>query len=165
MRLGRASQAWVATLLGGCVLLAVGCKREKDADERGAMERSAEGGTSDSSAAAAEVEQFPDWAADARWYYIDVPRFHNGDGSNDPAGTRPWSTDWPVQVQADGTPPLDQTALQALRERRYGGDVEGVRQRLPYLRELGVNAILLDGALRTSSTSPVPIPTKTIRST
>lgn len=154
MRVGRANRVRAATLTGACILLAVACKRETGEAERTAIEGSGLGDAADSSAARnAEVELFPDWAADARWYYINVPRFHNGDRSNDPAGTRPWSTDWPVQVQADGSPPLDQAGRQALRERRYGGDVEGVRQRLPYLRELGVNALLLEGALPQSSTT------------
>ncbi|MCH7631649.1 MAG: hypothetical protein IIB59_00425 [Planctomycetes bacterium] len=153
MRLGRANRMWVATLLGGCILPAVGCKRETGEAERAAIEGTGVGDSAVSPAAStAEVELFPEWAVDARWYYIDVPRFHNGDRSSDPARTLPWSTDWPVGVQADGSLPLDQAGLQALRERRYGGDVEGVRQRLPYLRELGVNALLLDRALPRSST-------------
>ena len=153
MRLGRANRMWVATLLGGCILPVVGCKRETGEAERAAIEGTGVGDSAVSPAAStAEVELFPEWAVDARWYYIDVPRFHNGDRSNDPARTLPWSTDWPVGAQADGSLPLDQAGLQALRERRYGGDVEGVRQRLPYLRELGVNALLLDRALPRSST-------------
>lgn len=68
----------------------------------------------------------PDWAADAVLYQIFPDRFANGDPSNDPAGVEPWT--------ADARP----TATSV-----YGGDLEGIRQKLPYLAELGVNTLYL----------------------
>jgi len=101
-------------------------------------------------------EPLPAWVADARWYYIVVPRFQNGEKANDPAGTIAWSPEWPT-VTAD-----DQAPTPALRRewqsRRYGGDLQGVIQRLSYLRELGVNALCLSpvfhGAAEEDSQQP-----------
>ena len=64
----------------------------------------------------------PEWIADAVFYQIFPDRFANGDRANDPPGTSPW-----------GAKPTNTSWS--------GGDLEGVRQRLGYLRELGVNAI------------------------
>ncbi len=78
---------------------------------------------------------------DARWYYIVVPRFRNGDTSNDPQGTIPWSAEWPTQGE-DSVADWSRQAKE-FDERRYGGDLRGVIDRLPYLKQLGVNAICL----------------------
>lgn len=100
--------------------------------------------------------QPPKWAADAIWYQIFVERFANGDPANDPtpadiqASTdffplpekwtvTPWTQDWYQQepwAAATGRP-LNET----LFFRRYGGDLQGVLNKLDYLQELGVNAI------------------------
>jgi cyclomaltodextrinase len=66
----------------------------------------------------------PAWVKDSIFYQIFPERFANGDASNDPAGTQPW-----------GAPPT--------RENFFGGDLRGILQRLPYLEELGINAIYL----------------------
>lgn len=70
----------------------------------------------------------PDWVYDARWYYIDVPRFRNGDQSNDPPGTVDWTAIIPGFVE---------------RIPRVGGDLVGASARMPYLARLGVNAVVL----------------------
>ena len=67
----------------------------------------------------------PEWVPDAVFYQIFPDRFRNGDPSNDPPGTMPW-----------GSPPD--------RDHFQGGDLAGIRQGLPYLQELGVNAIYLN---------------------
>jgi glycosidase len=79
----------------------------------------------------------PTWARDARWYHVCVPRFHNGDRSNDPPGTLPWTAIWPAMSPS--------TAAEAakLDTRRYGGDLQGLLKRLPYLEDLGVNALYI----------------------
>jgi len=78
----------------------------------------------------------PAWAYDARWYQIAVPRFYNGDRSNDPSGTLPWTVEWPPRNRPTGkTGELDRLP--------YGGDLAGVQKRLAYLEELGVNALYL----------------------
>lgn len=111
------------------------------------------------------LAQPPQWAQDAVWYQIFVERFRNGDLSNDPspndlAGTypgtvpsdwrvTPWHTDWyqPDSYFASLTGARDfldnpvnsfdqKTAL-----RRYGGDLQGVLDKLDYIQSLGINAI------------------------
>ncbi|WP_428940733.1 alpha-amylase family glycosyl hydrolase [Fontivita pretiosa] len=89
----------------------------------------------------------PDWAKHAVWYQIFPERFRNGDPSNDP-GDREFET--LVRWQADwwktqpGEAPGQENFYRGhgnVWRRRYGGDIQGVRQALPYLRRLGVNAI------------------------
>ncbi len=85
----------------------------------------------------------PDWARDAIWYQIMVDRFRNGDPSNDPPHTHPWTSDWfelkPYE-QVD-----DQTFYKsAVFLRLYGGDLAGLEQQLDYLQALGVNALYLN---------------------
>jgi len=79
----------------------------------------------------------PKWAQDARWYHVCVPRFHNGDRSNDPPDTLPWTAIWPA------TSPSAAEEAAKLDTRQYGGDLQGLQKRLPYLEDLGVNALYL----------------------
>jgi len=84
----------------------------------------------------------PDWAKDAVWYQVMVDRFRNGDPSNDPAGTIPWKHDWYKPFGKEGHD--GQTFYKHFVFSRFGGgDLQGLRQKLPYLRELGVNALYL----------------------
>ncbi|MFC1679375.1 alpha amylase N-terminal ig-like domain-containing protein [Elusimicrobiota bacterium] len=64
----------------------------------------------------------PSWVEDAVFYQIFPERFANGDPDNDPPGSKPWGSE----------PELFNF---------MGGDLQGVLDKLPYLRELGVNAI------------------------
>ena len=101
----------------------------------------------------------PEWARHAVWYQILPERFANGQPSDDPtpasldgslhAGAlpegwrpHPWTSDWYALQpwERDTAKPLAAT----LADRRYGGDLGGILQRLPYLQELGVNAIYLN---------------------
>lgn len=107
----------------------------------------------------------PTWAKDAIWYQIFVERFNNGDPNNDPtpltiAGAypgfvpadwriTPWTQNWykedayfaQVHDQADFSdkPLTEFDAKTALR--RYGGDLQGVLNKLDYIAKLGVNAL------------------------
>lgn len=67
----------------------------------------------------------PDWVQDAIFYQIFPDRFFNGDPSNDPPGTEPW-----------GNPPT--------RENFFGGDLQGIIDKLDYLQDLGINALYLN---------------------
>ncbi|WP_261304275.1 glycoside hydrolase family 13 protein [Paenibacillus andongensis] len=70
-----------------------------------------------------EVLKPPGWVKEAIFYQIFPERFANGDPSNDPANVRPWE---------DVNPgPQD----------FYGGDLQGVLDRIDYISALGVNAI------------------------
>ncbi len=79
----------------------------------------------------------PDWAKGAIFYQIYVDRFYNGDVSNDV------ETDEYIYI-GDGTVKVSDwnkyPAAMGVRE-FYGGDLAGVRQKLDYLQELGVEVI------------------------
>ncbi len=86
--------------------------------------------------------QTPDWAKRAIWYQIFPERFRNGDPSNDPPGSQRWQSKWYAELpgEASGAQNLNRD----LSRRRFGGDIAGIQQELPYLRQLGVNAIYLN---------------------
>lgn len=92
--------------------------------------------------APAWANDLPAWTADARWYYVVVPRFHNGDTANDPNDTLPWTADWLAGL--DQSKPIN---VKTLAARNYGGDIQGLEQRLPYLKKLGVNTLCLASCL------------------
>ncbi len=97
----------------------------------------------------------PSWAKQAIWYQIFPERFWNGDKNNDPTlqdlvGTwphfqpdqwqiHPWTSDW-YQLQ-----PWEKLYKKdfywCVGLRRYGGDLQGVLDRLDYLQDLGITAI------------------------
>ena len=93
----------------------------------------------------------PDWSHHAVWYQIFVDRFRNGDTANDPGRFSayerlvPWNGDWFATLpgEAAGEENFYDGAGNVWM-RRYGGDLQGVREKLPYLRSLGVNAIYLN---------------------
>ena len=93
----------------------------------------------------------PQWAKDAIWYQIFPERFRNGDPGNDPTAEEveidarrgwrvsPWTSDW-YKLQ----PWEERRSIKFYEnvfERRYGGDLQGVLQKLDYLSDLGINAI------------------------
>lgn len=79
----------------------------------------------------------PEWAKGAVFYQIYVDRFYNGDSTNDV------ETDEYFYI-GEGTVKVDDwgkyPAQMGVRE-FYGGDLEGVRQKLDYLQDLGVEVI------------------------
>lgn len=89
------------------------------------------------------------WHLSANWYQIFPERFANGDPSNDPTRERingpegweitPWTSDW-YSLQPWQQAVSDDFYTTATT-RRYGGDLQGVIDRLDYLADLGVNAI------------------------
>ena len=79
----------------------------------------------------------PDWAKGAVFYQIFVDRFYNGDPTNDVVDNEYIYIDERVnQVQDWGKYP----AQMGVRE-FYGGDLQGVLDKLDYLQDLGVDAI------------------------
>jgi glycosidase len=100
----------------------------------------------------------PAWSADAVWYQIFVERFRNGDSTNDPtvhdiegftdqpvpAGwtPTPWTADWYRQEPWASRTGKD--FYGTIQFRRYGGDLQGVLDRLDYLQQLGVTALFLN---------------------
>ncbi len=101
----------------------------------------------------------PSWAKEVVWYQVFVERFHNGDKKNDPrvedisiaplnqyppAGwtVTPWTKSWYEQE-----PWASKAGLkfnEGIQFRRYGGDLQGLLDKLDYLQELGVNALFLN---------------------
>ncbi len=89
----------------------------------------------------------PDWAKHAVWYQIFPERFRNGNPENDPGDAWfetkvEWTADWWATLPGEraGEENFYRGAGNVWK-RRYGGDIQGVKEKLPYLRELGVNAI------------------------
>ncbi|QIL78277.1 MULTISPECIES: glycoside hydrolase family 13 protein [Hymenobacter] len=107
--------------------------------------------------AQAQADFTPTWSKGVVWYQIFPERFHNGDPSNDPQAAdqngaypfddssafqiHPWTSDW-YRLQ-----PYEQQngkdIYYNLQRRRYGGDVQGILDKLDYLQQLGVNALYL----------------------
>lgn len=79
----------------------------------------------------------PDWAKGAVMYQIYVDRFYNGDPTNDVLSNE-------YQYIGDKTVHVDDwnkyPATMGVRE-FYGGDLQGVMDKLDYLQDLGIDAI------------------------
>ncbi|MBC8181624.1 glycoside hydrolase family 13 protein [candidate division KSB1 bacterium] len=102
-----------------------------------------------------KLQTVPDWAKQAIWYQIFPERFCNGDTSNDPTmkdleggwphytpdewQIHPWTSDWYNLQPWEKKYKKDFYWCAGLR--RYGGDLQGVLDKLDYLQELGINAI------------------------
>jgi cyclomaltodextrinase / maltogenic alpha-amylase / neopullulanase len=101
--------------------------------------------------------KLPLWAKGVVWYQIFPERFANGDQSNDPEAEKVfinqkiipkgWKvTDWTSNwfTQSDWEKNLGGDIRNHLYERRYGGDLQGIINRLDYIKDLGVGAIYLN---------------------
>jgi len=72
----------------------------------------------------ADVHEQPFWVHDAVFYQIFVERFHNGNPQNSPSNLSKWE-------DAPGPRSF------------FGGDLQGIINKLGYLQELGINGIYL----------------------
>lgn len=85
----------------------------------------------------------PQWVKDAVFYQIFPERFCNGDPSND-------VKDGEYQVEGHDTIHMEHWEDDPLPYDKghcidfYGGDLQGVKEKIPYLKELGVNAVYLN---------------------
>ena len=100
----------------------------------------------------------PSWSKNVIWYQIFVERFYNGDKTNDPTpfnmksassdptpegwAITPWTWDW--YKQEDWAKKTGKGFENMLQHRRYGGDVQGVLDKLDYLSSLGITAIYIN---------------------
>ena len=85
----------------------------------------------------------PDWAKDATWYQVMVERFRDGDPRNDPDPSQPWTAPWYQPSPWEGKD--GQTFYEYfIFDRHYGGDLQGLKEKLPYLKDLGVDALYLN---------------------
>ncbi len=79
----------------------------------------------------------PDWAKGAVMYQILVDRFCNGDTSNDVVDNEYYY----INTYVKGVKEWDKAPENFDVARFYGGDLEGVRQKLYYLKSIGVEVI------------------------
>lgn len=79
----------------------------------------------------------PDWAKGAVMYQIFVDRFYNGDKTNDVESGEYIYIGEPCTRVADWSKPPE---FMGVRE-FYGGDLQGVLDKLDYLQDLGIEAI------------------------
>lgn len=104
----------------------------------------------------------PPWARDVVWYQIFPERFYNGDPGNDPVfrdtdatipvpgwKVKAWGSDWyaldPWEKESFGD------FFRSVMTRRYGGDLQGILDKLDYLHDLGVTALYLNPVFRAPS--------------
>ena len=101
----------------------------------------------------------PSWAKSVIWYQIFVERFNNGDKSNDPKpenmdvpfmkiktpdgwSVTPWTWDW--NKLENWAVKTGKSFNDVVQYRRYGGDLQGVLNKLDYLQDLGVTALFMN---------------------
>ncbi len=72
-----------------------------------------------------DVIDSPNWAKGTVYYQIFPERFKNGDIENDPTDVEPWET-------------------KPNRENYMGGDLAGIIEKIPYLKDLGVECLYLN---------------------
>lgn len=80
-----------------------------------------------------DINFTPDWVSDTVWYQIFPDRFCNGDKSIDPEWVKEWKCE---TVRYDDW---------------YGGDIRGMINKLPYLKELGVTGLYLTPIFKSTS--------------
>ncbi len=112
-----------------------------------------------------KFEDAPNWTKEVIWYQIFVETFRNGDSNNDPTPNdiseaypgfvptnwkiTPWTHDWykaddyftGLETKTDIDGNLMTYFGQKSQLRRYGGDLQGVLDKIDYLKSLGVTAI------------------------
>lgn len=106
----------------------------------------------------------PQWAKGVVWYQIFPERFRNGDLNNEPEAFKVfaredsiiinwkvsnWTSNW--FAQSDWEKQLGGRVRDHLYQRRYGGDIQGIIDKLDYLKNLGVGAIYLNPVFEAAS--------------
>ncbi|QVK17617.1 glycoside hydrolase family 13 protein [Mycoplasmatota bacterium] len=82
-----------------------------------------------------DIFKAPAWAKETIWYQIFPERFNNGNKDNDPANTLEWGSIEKVR-----------------NEMFFGGDLEGVIDKLDYIQELGATGIYFTPIFKSPST-------------
>ena len=98
----------------------------------------------------------PQWARDAVYYYIFPERFRNGDRSNDPRPASDTYQQQPIELHANW---LDQPYRPGSKDGSdrfanndfFGGDLQGIIDKLDYIHELGANTLYLTPVFTASS--------------
>ena len=81
----------------------------------------------------ADVCRTPEWVNGTVWYQIFPDRFCNGTPEKNTAEITPWRSGRVTNAE------------------RFGGNLAGIRSRLPYLKELGINGIYLNPIMEAES--------------
>lgn len=85
----------------------------------------------------------PEWVKDAVFYQIFPERFCNGNPENDvKSGEYSQNGYKSIKIPDWNTVPMDYEHGHCLDF--YGGDLEGIIEKIPYLRELGITALYLN---------------------
>ncbi|MBE9480272.1 MAG: alpha-glucosidase C-terminal domain-containing protein [Bacteroidetes bacterium] len=129
------------------VLLNISCSQQNNSSK------------ADLSANKLEKEFVPLWAKSVVWYQIFPERFRDGDPSNNPTvkdiigadpveppkswNIHPWESDW-YELQDYEKKNGEKELWKHLLRRRYGGDLQGIIDKLDYLVDLGISAIYLN---------------------
>ncbi|MEO7984389.1 MAG: alpha-amylase family glycosyl hydrolase, partial [Bacteroidota bacterium] len=106
----------------------------------------------------AQKDFTPPWSKGIVWYQVFPDRFNNGDPKNDPSVSdqngaypfndtsafqiHPWTSDW-YKLQPYETE-NGKDIYYNIQRRRYGGDLQGVIDKLDYLQSLGIGAIYIN---------------------
>lgn len=105
-----------------------------------------------------KTEFVPAWAKSVIWYQVFPERFRNGDTKNDPKlkdikgswpqdstspwQIHPWTSDWYKLQPYEKKNGKD--IWYNIQRRRYGGDLQGIINKLDYIQKLGCTAIYLN---------------------
>ena len=82
----------------------------------------------------ADINEVPDWVEDTVWYQIFPDRFCNGTPEKNGEDILPWRNQGRVT-----------------NEEKFGGNLEGIRQKLSYLEKLGITGIYLNPIMEAES--------------
>lgn len=82
----------------------------------------------------ADVNKTPDWVNETIWYQIFPDRFCNGTPEKNTEEILPWRNKGSVK-----------------NEERFGGNLEGICQKIPYLKDLGITGIYLNPIMKAES--------------
>lgn len=106
---------------------------------------------------ATPFDKAPEWSKNAIWYQIFPERFRNSNSNNNPTAAdinipplglqaaenwavNEWTEDWYGQKNWE----IGKGFYDNMYYRRYGGDLQGVLDKLDYLHELGINALFMN---------------------
>lgn len=81
----------------------------------------------------ADINETPDWVNETVWYQIFPDRFCRGENSPEDAEIEPWRTGEVTNAE------------------RFGGNLNGIREKLPYLAGLGITGIYLNPIMQAES--------------
>ena len=98
----------------------------------------------------------PDWSRDVVYYYVFPDRFRNGDRRNDPQPGRDKYQDHAVEkhprwMELPYRPGSGDGSDAVYNNDFYGGDLQGIIDKLDYIRELGANTIYMTPVFRAAS--------------